>query len=100
MDTNGESCDGGGSEGEEEGEQQHAPHHLTAASFVFIGANIKTGKSSLRSKPAVKKVRGALKKSSPFRGCVSDPGSALICFSWIRIRIDSSGSKGKEIYQN
>jgi hypothetical protein len=61
MDTNGESCDGGGSEGEEEEQQQQA-HHLTAASFVFIGANIKTGKSSLRSKPAVKKVRGARKK--------------------------------------
>jgi hypothetical protein len=62
MDTNGESCDGGGSEGEEE-EQQHAHLHLTAASFVFIGANIKTGKSSLRSKPAVKKVRRSKKKS-------------------------------------
>ena len=29
---------------------------LSAANFVFIGANIKTGKSSIRSKPAAKKV--------------------------------------------
>ncbi len=71
MDTNGESCDGGGSEGEEE-EQQHAPHLLSAASFVFIGANIKTGKSSLRSKPAVKKVRRSIK--SFHSGSVSDSG--------------------------
>ena len=63
MDTNGESCDGAGSEGDERDEEANNNNnniHLTAANFVFIGANIKTGKSSIRSKQVVKKVRRAV----------------------------------------
>lgn len=66
IDTNGESCDGG-SDYEDDDDAGNANSNgggggnndalLSAANFVFIGANIKTGKSSIRSKPAVKKVR-------------------------------------------
>ena len=53
LDTNGESCDGDSSEADTETEQPVEASN----NFVFVGAEIRTGKSSLRSKqPAKKKV--------------------------------------------
>ena len=50
LDTHGESCDGEASE--EDGEPLECSNN-----FVFVGAEIKTGKSSIRSKQKPKKVR-------------------------------------------
>ena len=50
LDSNGESCDGDQSEGEG-GEPVECSNN-----FVFVGAEIKTGKSSIRSKQSKKKV--------------------------------------------
>jgi hypothetical protein len=64
IDTNGESCDGGSDYDDDEetattanSSSNNNSQLLSVENFVFIGANIKTGKSSLRSKPAAKKVR-------------------------------------------
>jgi hypothetical protein len=62
IDTNGESCDGASDEDDDEATTTAATNNsnsqlLSVENFVFIGANIKTGKSSIRSKPAAKKVR-------------------------------------------
>ena len=51
LDTNGESCDGDSSEPDTETEQPVEASN----NFVFVGAEIRTGKSSLRSKQPVKK---------------------------------------------
>ena len=50
LDSNGESCDGDQSDGEQ-GEPVECSNN-----FVFVGAEIKTGKSSIRSKQSKKKV--------------------------------------------
>ena len=50
LDSNGESCDGDQSDGET-GEPVECSNN-----FVFVGAEIKTGKSSIRSKQSKKKV--------------------------------------------
>merc|ERR1712241_1604433 len=51
LDTNGESCDGDSSEQDTETEQPVEASN----NFVFVGAEIRTGKSSLRSKQPAKK---------------------------------------------
>ena len=67
LDTNGESCDGDSSEPDTETEQPVEASN----NFVFVGAEIRTGKSSLRSKqPAKKKV--TILYVDPSRG-QSDP---------------------------
>merc|ERR1719430_2805107 len=43
LDTNGESCDGDASDGDESSE-------IRSSNFTFVGAEIRTGKSSIRSK--------------------------------------------------
>ena len=49
LDTNGESCDADVSDTEEAVEGR-------SSSFTFVGAEIRTGKSSIRSKQKAKKV--------------------------------------------
>ena len=49
LDTNGESCDADVSDGDESGE-------IRSSNFTFVGAEIRTGKSSIRSKQKAKKV--------------------------------------------
>lgn len=52
LDTNGESCDADVSDGEEVVD----PVGARSSNFTFVGAEIKTGKSSIRSKQKPKKV--------------------------------------------
>ena len=54
LDSNGESCDGDQSDGEQ------AEPVECSNNFVFVGAEIKTGKSSIRSKQSKKKVMSDL----------------------------------------
>lgn len=49
LDTNGESCDADVSDGDESGE-------IRSSNFTFVGAEIRTGKSSIRSKQKAKKL--------------------------------------------
>lgn len=52
LDTNGESCDADVSDGEEVVD----PVEARSSNFTFVGAEIKTGKSSIRSKQKAKKL--------------------------------------------
>ena len=52
LDANGESCDADVSDSEEVVDQAEA----RSGNFTFVGAEIKTGKSSIRSKQKAKKV--------------------------------------------
>ena len=61
LDANGESCDGDASDVEE------VVDHQSSNNFVFVGAEIRTGKSSIRSKPKTKKV-SILNTCSQVRG--------------------------------
>ena len=53
LDSNGESCDGELSEAEEDREREAVE---ASNNFVFVGAEIRTGKSTLRSKQSKRKV--------------------------------------------
>ena len=53
LDTNGESCDGESSDGSDDVDKSPVE---ASNNFVFVGAEIKTGKSSIRSKLSQRKV--------------------------------------------
>ena len=61
LDSNGESCDGDASEAEED--RLREARVEASNNFVFVGAEIRTGKSTIRSKQSKRKVSTADVKS-------------------------------------
>ena len=75
LDSNGESCDGDQSDGE------LAEPVEASNNFVFVGAEIKTGKSSIRSKQSKKKVMSDLECIIVVIGLLVEGGCCCQSFS-------------------
>ena len=67
LDSNGESCDGDTSEAEDD--RLREARVEASNNFVFVGAEIRTGKSTIRSKQSKRKVSISLGNKLMFNHC-------------------------------
>ena len=69
LDSNGESCDGDTSEAEDDRPREARVE--ASNNFVFVGAEIRTGKSTIRSKQSKRKVSISLGNKLMFNHCIA-----------------------------